>query len=87
MAVSLELIRRAGRMSMAQCLRTDLDLVRTTFASGDILEGIRAVIVDKDHAPAWQPSSIEAVSPAAVQAMFVSAWSEQQHPLADLQDA
>jgi len=85
MAVSLELIRRAANMSMAECLRTDLDLVRTTFAIGDILEGIRAVIVDKDHAPQWKPAQISAVSAQAVAAMFVSAWSAQQHPLAGLQ--
>ena len=87
MAVSLELIRRAATLSMAQCLRTDLDLVRTSFATGDILEGIRAVIVDKDHAPHWKPAQISDVSAQRVAAMFVSAWSEQGHPLAALQDA
>jgi enoyl-CoA hydratase/carnithine racemase len=87
MAVSLELIRRAASMSMAGCLRTDLDLVRTTFAKGDILEGIRALIVDKDHAPHWKPAQIAEVSAQAVAAMFVSAWPAQQHPLAGLLDA
>jgi enoyl-CoA hydratase/carnithine racemase len=87
MAVSLELIRRAATLSMADCLRTDLDLVRSSFASGDIVEGIRAVIVDKDHAPQWQPAHIHHVSAAAVAEMFVSAWPAQHHPLAALQDA
>jgi len=86
MAVSLELIRRAASMSMTQCLRTDLDLVRTSFATGDILEGIRAVIVDKDHTPHWKPAQIDEVSTQLVESMFVSAWSAQEHPLAALQD-
>jgi len=87
MAVSLELIRRAASMSMAACLRTDLDLVRSTFAGGDIVEGIRAVIVDKDHTPHWKPAQINQVSAQAVAEMFVSAWPAQGHPLAALQDA
>ncbi len=86
MAVSLALIRRAAGMSMAQCLRTDLDLTRTMFAHGDILEGIRAVIVDKDHTPHWRHSSAEAVELQLVESMFVSAWSAVDHPLAQLHD-
>lgn len=87
MAVSLALIRRAAGMSMAQCLRTDLDLTRTVFAQGDILEGIRAVIVDKDHAPRWRHASAEAVDPQRVESMFTSAWTAADHPLASLRDA
>jgi len=87
MALSLALLRRAAHMSMAQCLRTDLDLTRSVFAHGDILEGIRAVIVDKDHAPRWQHAALEAVEPQQIEAMFVSPWSAAEHPLAQLRDA
>ena len=40
--------------------------------SADFLEGVRAVIVDKDNAPNWSPGRLEAVSEADVDAIFAS---------------
>jgi enoyl-CoA hydratase len=40
-------------------------LVRPDFA-----EGVRAVIVDKDHAPQWDPASPEGVTEALIDAIF-----------------
>jgi enoyl-CoA hydratase/carnithine racemase len=86
MAVSLELIRRARSLSMAEVLRTDLDLVATSFSKGDVIEGIRCVIVDKDQAPRWNPASIEALSAQTLESMFVSRWDAAQNPLVALKD-
>lgn len=36
----------------------------------DFLEGVRAVILDKDNQPKWEPANLEAVSDAAVEAIF-----------------
>lgn len=36
----------------------------------DFAEGVRAVIIDKDHAPRWDPPSAEAVSDALIDAIF-----------------
>jgi len=36
----------------------------------DFLEGVRAVIVDKDNAPRWEPGHLEAVTPAMLDAIF-----------------
>ncbi|MEO0608647.1 MAG: enoyl-CoA hydratase/isomerase family protein [Pseudomonadota bacterium] len=38
--------------------------------SPDFIEGVRAVILDKDHAPKWMPEQLEAVSAADVQVYF-----------------
>jgi enoyl-CoA hydratase len=40
-------------------------LVRPDFA-----EGVRAVIVDKDNAPQWDPATAEGVTEALVDAIF-----------------
>ena len=36
----------------------------------DFLEGVRAVIIDKDNAPAWNPATVEAVSDALLDDIF-----------------
>jgi enoyl-CoA hydratase/carnithine racemase len=84
MAVSLEVVSRAEG-SMSDCLRRDLDLTRTSFEHGDVVEGIRARIIDKDNAPRWRFARIEDVSADDVAEMFESPWPAAEHPLRDLQ--
>ena len=86
MAVSLETVERARGATMADCLRRDLDLTRSTFAHGDVIEGVRALIIDKDQRPAWSFKSIGDVSRADVLAMFDSPWTPDTHPLRGLKD-
>ncbi|KVO04061.1 enoyl-CoA hydratase/isomerase family protein [Burkholderia ubonensis] len=86
MAVSLEVVERARGATMADCLRRDLDLTRSTFARGDVIEGVRALIVDKDQRPAWRFKSIADVDRADVLAMFDSPWTPDTHPLRNLCD-
>lgn len=38
--------------------------------SPDFIEGVRAVIIDKDHAPIWSPSTLEDVTEAHVAGFF-----------------
>jgi enoyl-CoA hydratase/carnithine racemase len=85
MAISLDVVTRA-ESSMADVLRRDLDLTRACFAHGDVIEGIRARIIDKDNAPRWRFARIEDVNAAEVARMFESPWPAAEHPLRDLQD-
>lgn len=90
MAISLELVRRGRSISLAEDLRLERNLVHWCFepawrdAHCETVEGIRALAIDKDHAPKWQPAQIKEVSAAMVAAMFESPWPAAQHPLADL---
>jgi enoyl-CoA hydratase len=43
----------------------------------DFLEGVRAVIVDKDNAPKWDPPTLEAVSEELLDGIFASLPSEE----------
>ncbi|RQR39872.1 MULTISPECIES: enoyl-CoA hydratase/isomerase family protein [unclassified Burkholderia] len=86
MAVSLEVVERARGATMADCLRRDLDLTRSTFAHGDVIEGVRALIVDKDHQPVWRFKSTADIDRADVLAMFDSPWTPDTHPLRNLKD-
>jgi enoyl-CoA hydratase/carnithine racemase len=91
--VTLEHIRRARRMGLADDLRMERDLVRHCFhathlgrqgASSETVEGIRALAIDKDHAPQWHPTRIEDVTPEMVNPFFESPWPPSVHPLANL---
>ena len=89
MAVTLELIRRARTMTLADDLRLERGLVRQCFhlrpgTASETLEGIRALVVDKDHAPRWNPAAIADVAPALVAAYFEPPWPAHAHPLRDL---
>jgi enoyl-CoA hydratase len=49
----------------------------------DFIEGVRAVIVDKDNAPQWQPATPEGVGEAWIDAIFAPLPAgEEWEPLA-----
>lgn len=89
--VVLEQIRRARRMGVADDLRMERDMVRHCFylrpGQSETVEGIRALAVDKDHNPQWNPARIEDVPENLWRAFFVSPWPAHSHPLAALRDA
>ncbi|WP_377155983.1 enoyl-CoA hydratase/isomerase family protein [Roseateles sp. UC29_93] len=89
MAVTLEQIRRAASMSLADDLRMERDLVHHCFhlrpgAASETVEGVRALAIDKDHAPKWHPARVEDVTRADVEAFFQSPWTAVEHPLRGL---
>lgn len=70
MAVSLELVHRGRELSLADSFALELHLVLQWFDKGDIIEGVRALLVDKDRNPRWQPATLDELDPARVQALF-----------------
>jgi len=87
--VTLEQVRKARSMSLADELRMERDMVYHCFnlrpgATSETVEGIRAVAIDKDYAPKWNPARIEDVKPGMADAFFVSPWAADAHPLRDL---
>ena len=84
LAVTLRQMHLGRSMNLADSLRLELGMVRQCFVHGDFMEGVRAVIVDKDNAPKWRPPRIEDVTPASVDAIFRDPWSVGEHPLANL---
>jgi enoyl-CoA hydratase len=90
MCIALEQVRRARSMTFAEELRTERVLIHNCFhlghgASSEAVEGIRALVIDKDRRPRWNPSRLEAVTDQAVQQYFSSPWKDAMHPLAQLQ--
>jgi enoyl-CoA hydratase/carnithine racemase len=84
LAVTLEQIRRGKTLKLAEVFRLELGMVQAALEHGDFMEGIRALLVDKDNAPRWKPARIPDVKPAAVQKFFAPRWADDKHPLAHL---
>lgn len=86
MCVSLEQVRRGRKLGIADCLRMERTMVRRCFEHGEVLEGVRALAIDKDHAPQWNPPSLDGVTRELVEHFFDSAWPDYAHPLRDLKN-
>ncbi|MEJ7137652.1 enoyl-CoA hydratase/isomerase family protein [Amphibiibacter pelophylacis] len=70
MAVTLEQIRRGRNLTLEQCFALETHLDAQWLERGDLLEGVRALLIDKDKTPHWQPDSHSAVSAGQVQSFF-----------------
>ena len=72
---------RAGRMlDFDECMRTEFRIVSRIVRGHDFYEGIRAVIIDKDQAPRWQPAALADVSAAEVERHFAPLAEELELP-------
>jgi len=70
LCVTLELLQRGRYLSLDDCFALELHLDRQWFAQGDVMEGVRALLVDKDKSPKWRHASPDEVPPEQVKAFF-----------------
>ena len=63
-------LRRGRGLTFRDCMTLEWRMCNHVAAGHDFYEGVRAVIVDKDHAPKWQPATLEAVTDAYIESYF-----------------
>jgi enoyl-CoA hydratase len=68
--IALAQLRRGAMLDFTACMRTEFRIVSRLAAGHDLYEGIRAMIIDKDRAPRWLPSTLAEVSDADVERHF-----------------
>jgi enoyl-CoA hydratase/carnithine racemase len=83
-ALSYELQRRARYLSLADVFRMEFVAALHCARRPDFAEGIRALLIDKDQRPRWQPATLAQVTPAWTEGFFASPWKPDGHPLAGL---
>jgi enoyl-CoA hydratase len=64
-------VRQARQLDLSATLVEDYRLACRFLEGHDFYEGVRAALIDRDHAPRWQPGRLPEVSDAAVEAYFV----------------
>ncbi len=70
-------------LSLSEIFQMELNLAMNCCLQGEFVEGVRALLVDKDQNPQWQFKTIEAVDDVFVESFFEYDWGGK-HPLADL---
>jgi enoyl-CoA hydratase len=81
LAVALEAVRRAAKLdTLEDALKQEYRTSCGSLRSHDLVEGIRAQVIDKDRNPKWSPATLAAVTTADVEAYFASADRELELP-------
>jgi enoyl-CoA hydratase len=68
--VTLRQLALGATLDLEDCLRMEYRLVQAFMRGHDFFEGVRALLIDKDNKPRWQPARLEDVSDAQVAACF-----------------
>jgi len=71
LAVTFRQLKEIGpRLSFAERMEMELSLSHHFLKGHDFMEGIRALLVDKDQLPRWKPATAEDVQPHDIEAYF-----------------
>ena len=79
-----EQLRKGKDMSLAECFQMELGLSCKCGEFGEFQEGVRALLIEKDHQPNWRFKSVEHVPKTTIDYFFENIWSQHTHPLAHL---
>tara|TARA_R110000868_G_scaffold39980_14_gene138666 strand:+ start:1087 stop:2127 length:1041 start_codon:yes stop_codon:yes gene_type:complete len=75
--VAYRQIRAGASLSFEEAMKLEFRLTNRFMRGHDFYEGVRAIIIDKDQSPKWQPATLDGVSAAEVDGYFASLGSEE----------
>jgi enoyl-CoA hydratase len=78
--IALRQMRMGRTLTFEQCMRTEFRIVSRIVHDRDFYEGVRAVIIDKDNAPKWQPATLAEVTEADVDRHFAPLGAQELLP-------
>ena len=70
--VTLRAVRAAKALSLEAALNQEFRTVSALLRAPDLVEGIRAQVIDKDRNPRWQPAALEEVTDDQVDRYFAA---------------
>jgi enoyl-CoA hydratase len=77
MVLACEQIKRGQKLDFREAMRTEYRIVSRIMHGHDFYEGVRALIIDKDNAPAWKPDVLADVTSEMINAHFAPLGSDE----------
>ncbi|MHA1528301.1 MAG: enoyl-CoA hydratase/isomerase family protein [Alphaproteobacteria bacterium] len=75
--IAFRQIREGAGLDFEDCMRLEYRLARFCMTRPDFYEGVRAVIIDKDNAPQWNPATLAEADDAQVAPAFAPLGDEE----------
>ena len=77
MKVALEQLRRGRELDFDAAMVMEYRMSQAFMGGHDFFEGVRSVLLDRDHAPKWSPATLNEVSDALVAQYFEAQGSRE----------
>ncbi|MGE0210271.1 MAG: enoyl-CoA hydratase/isomerase family protein [Parvibaculaceae bacterium] len=68
--ITLRQLKEGAGLDFEAAMQLEFRMVHRVREASDFFEGVRALIIDKDQAPRWNPPSLDAVTEAEVESYF-----------------
>ncbi|MFD1039434.1 enoyl-CoA hydratase/isomerase family protein [Virgibacillus byunsanensis] len=68
--ITLKQLVTSQALSLNDCFTKELKLSMSMMRNDDFYEGVRSVLVDKDHHPKWEPNTLEDVTDERIQSFM-----------------
>lgn len=72
MSIAFEQVRRGVSLDFEDAMRTEFRIVSRIGDGKDFFEGVRAVLIDKDNQPRWEPATLDEVKQEMIERHFAS---------------
>jgi enoyl-CoA hydratase len=70
LCIAFEQMRRGAALDFEDAMKTEFRIVSRIGEGRDFFEGVRAVLIDKDNQPRWEPASLAEVKRDAIEHYF-----------------
>jgi len=78
MKITHKALLAGAKMNLKDCLRMEYRLSQRCCDDHDFYEGVRALLIDKDKAPKWDPPTVEGVTQAKLDWYFAPLPSDEE---------